>query len=486
MSGAAPAAPPAAIGTPEPRRIADLPGPRGLPLLGNAAQIWPRRAHIDFENWARRYGAFYRARLGPLTLLVVSDPAAIQAMLRDRPEGFRRPSHVERIAREMGTDIGLFLAENAEWRRMRTMVTAGFSARQLRAYFPSLRRVALRLRDRWARAAAAGAAIDLNADAKRYTVDVVAGLSFGADVNTLETNDDLIHPHLEFAMAMLYRRVILPFPYWRLFRLPADRRLARSLAVITEATNGFIQTARARLAADPARRADPANVLEAMILAADQPGSGLDDTAVAGNVIDLLLAGEITTSNTLAWLIYFLYRNPDNLRRATAEIRAAVPALGTLAIEQIDRLDFVEACANEAMRLKAVAPMLLGEALRDTVLGDVAVPAGTIVMGLPRVASLDEAHFVDAARFNPDRWCFGAAPGRAAKGVSAPFGGGPRICAGRYLALLEIKLAITVLLHSFEIESLDAGPGGIPSEEMTSVVGPSALTLRLRARAAET
>ena len=477
MSGAAPAA----IGTQ--RRIADLPGPRGLPLLGNAAQIWPRRAHIDFENWARRYGTFYRARLGPLTLLVVSDPAAIQAMLRDRPEGFRRPSHVERIAREMGTDIGLFLAEGAEWRRMRTMVAAGFSARQLRAYFPSLRRVALRLRDRWARAA--GAAIDLNADAKRYTVDVVAGLSFGADVNTLETDDDLIHPHLEFAMAMLYRRVILPFPYWRLFRLPADRRLARSLAVITEATNGFIQAARARLAADVARRADPANVLEAMILAADQPGSGLDDTAVAGNVIDLLLAGEITTSNTLAWLIYFLYRNPDSLRRATAEIHAVVPALGTLAIEQIDRLNFVEACANEAMRLKAVAPMLLGESLRDTVLGDVAVPAGTIVMGLPRVASLDEAHFADAACFNPDRWRFGAAPDRTAKGVCAPFGGGPRICAGRYLALLEIKLAITVLLHGFEIESLDAGPGGIPSEEMNSVVGPSALTLRLRARAVE-
>jgi cytochrome P450 len=60
------------------------------------------------------------------------------------------------IAREMGTDIGLFLAEGAEWRRMRTMVAAGLSARQLRAYFPSLRRVALRLRDRWACAAAAG------------------------------------------------------------------------------------------------------------------------------------------------------------------------------------------------------------------------------------------------------------------------------------------------------------------------------------------
>ena len=31
----------------------------------------------------------------------------------------------------------------------------------------------------------------------RYTVDVIAGLAFGAEVNTLESDDDVIQQHLD-------------------------------------------------------------------------------------------------------------------------------------------------------------------------------------------------------------------------------------------------------------------------------------------------
>jgi hypothetical protein len=34
------------------RRIEDLPGPRGWPLLGSARQIEPRRLHLILEGWA--------------------------------------------------------------------------------------------------------------------------------------------------------------------------------------------------------------------------------------------------------------------------------------------------------------------------------------------------------------------------------------------------------------------------------------------------
>ena len=51
--------------------------------------------------------------------------------------------------------------------------------------------------------------------------------------------------------------------------------------------------------ADPARRNAPQNLLEVMIMAADEPGSGIDDSQVSGNVLTMLLAGEDTTANTL-------------------------------------------------------------------------------------------------------------------------------------------------------------------------------------------
>ena len=98
-------------------------------------------------------------------------------------------------------------------------------------------------------------------------------------------------------------------------------------------------------------------------MAADEPGSGIDDRQVAGNVLTMLLAGEDTTANTLAWMIDLLWQNPQALAAATEEVRA-VPGDGQPpTIEQLGQLDYVEACAHETMRLKPVAPQNAMQAL---------------------------------------------------------------------------------------------------------------------------
>ncbi len=48
---------------------------------------------------------------------------------------------------------------------------------------------------RWQGAAQDGRAIDLQADLMRYTVDTIAGLAFGAEVNTLQSDEDVIQTH---------------------------------------------------------------------------------------------------------------------------------------------------------------------------------------------------------------------------------------------------------------------------------------------------
>ncbi len=54
--------------------------------------------------------------------------------------------------------------------------------------------------------------------------------------------------------------------------------------------------------AQPDLHQSPNNLLEAMIAAADMPGSRMDDAQVTGNVLTMLLAGEDTTANTPAWM----------------------------------------------------------------------------------------------------------------------------------------------------------------------------------------
>ena len=467
------------------RRYDELPGPRGIPVLGNALQIDAPRFHQQLEDWCRMYGPFFKLRIGNRRLLIVGDHQVVAAVLRNRPDGLRRTSRFEEICVEMGLPLGVFAANGDVWKRQRRMVMSGFDPAHVKRYFPALQAVSQRMVGRWRLAARKGAAIDLQADLMRYTVDTIAGLAFGAQVNTLESDDDVIQHHLNKIFPAIFRRILAPVPVWRFVRFAADRQLERSVGEVNSAVTGFVRQARERLRADPSLRERPGNLLEVMIVAADEPGSGIDDQQVAGNVLTMLLAGEDTTANTIAWMLHLLWRNPQALARAVDEVRRVVGDMANPTLDQIAQLHYVEACAHETMRLKPVAPLIPLETLHEMTIGDVRVPAGIIVDCLMRRDSVSDIHLPRALAFEPERWLAEGQPGalaHAAKRLSMPFGAGPRICPGRYLALLEMKMAMAALLGNFDIESVETPDGREAREHLAFTMTPVGLRMRLRAR----
>jgi cytochrome P450 len=458
-----------------------------MPIVGNLLQLDATRLHLQLEAWCAEFGPYYRLRMGSREALVVADHEATAAALRDRPDGFRRTERMQAIGAEMGMLPGVFAANGDDWKRQRRMVMAGFDPAHVRRYHPALVAVADRLGQRWAGAAQRGAEIDLQADLMRYTVDAIAGLAFGAEVNTLQSDGDVIQQHLDKIFPALAKRMVSPLPVWRWWRSAEVRQLEQSMAAINSAVSGFIAQARARLQADPARRDKPHNLLEAMIVAADEPGSGIDDLLVAGNVLTMLLAGEDTTANTLAWMIELLWRHPQALARATEEVRRVAGRARTPTPDELASLDYVEACCHETMRLKPVAPVLALQALRDSVVGGVAVPAGALIINLMRHDGVSDNHVPRAAHFEPERWLAegsAASAGANVKRISMPFGAGPRICPGRYMALLEMKLAMAVLLARFDIESVTTPDGQPAREKLSFTMTPVGLRLRLKVRGA--
>ena len=473
----------APTGAGSPRRIADLPGPKGLPKLGNALQFRRERLHQQAEAWAKEFGEVYRFSIGEREFVVLSNPEVVAGVLRDRPEGFQRTPRLTEIAREFGFD-GVFTANGEKWRRQRPMVLSGLDPTHIKAFFPTLVKVTERLRHRWHRHAATGRTMDLQAELMRYTVDVTAGLAFGADINTIGSDDDVIQQHLDKILPALARRTLSLLPYWRWFRLPADRALQGHLAALTEAVQGFIRAARLRLTQEPALREQPANLIEAMIVERDREGSELTDADVAGNVLTMLLAGEDTTANSLAWAIWLLNEHPQVAVRAIHEVNAVLGGEPCpTRYEQLGQLDFIEACIHETMRLKPVAPLIVQQAAMDREVAGVLLPAGTLVICLMRPAAVEESRFPRAMEFDPDRWLANggsaAQAASSAKRVVMPFGAGPRICPGRYLALAEMKMVLAMLLASFRIESVDT-PDGLPVQErLTLTMSPVGLRMAL-------
>ncbi len=496
QGGQAPEAPKASL-----RHMRDLPGPRALPLVGNALQVRLDRMHQDMERWVHEYGPMFQVHLGRMPLIVLSDHKQISDILRERPESFRRPSRMQEIISEMGIADGVFVAEGEHWARQRRMVMASFAPGHVRAYFPALLNVAARLKRRWMTASDIAQPVNLQSDLMRFTVDAISGLAFGVDVDTLSSKDDVIQRHLDKILPTIWRRTHAIVPYWRWFRLPSDRALDRSVAEVNKAIRGFMADARERLK-EPARRAAPQNLLEAMLIAADEPGSGVSDEDVVGNVFTMLLAGEDTTATSLSGMFYLLSRHPEAMARVQREVDELMShPLADWAPEDLGRLNYLEACIHESMRLKPVGPFNVVETLRELVVGDVIVPQGTSIVAMMRHDSLNEAIFPDAQAFRPERWLDKAETGEKAlnaqtaqtaqtapkaadhaKRVSMPFGAGPRICPGRYLALMEIKLVAAMLFQHFGIVSLDTPDGGEAQELMAFTMTPVGLTMTVRER----
>lgn len=458
------------------RRIEDLPGPRRLPLLGNALQVRPDRMHLVAERWSDVYGPIYRFDIGRRRLVVVADPDVINTVLRERPDGFRRWTEIETITREMWGTPGVFAAEGDDWRRSRRLAVTALNSNHLQRYFEIVATCTRRLHRRLEPAARSGAPIEIGAALSSFTVDVTSALAFGRDLNTLEHGDGDLQEHLHRVFHATNRRLLAPFPYWRYVKLPADRELDRSLAALRPAVASFMEEARERIAARPELREAPENFLEGMIAAQEREGA-LDDDEILANVFTLLLAGEDTTSHTMAWTISALATMPEVQARWAEEAR---DVLGEepypSAYETVERLPYGEAVLREAMRLKSVAPIGSAEPLADTEVAGIAMPAGTRILLLTRKAGLRDVD--QAPEFRPERWLDdGDAPDQKS---FLTFGAGPRFCPGRNLAFLEAKTALAMIARNFEI-SLD--PTAEPVTELLGfTMSPKNLRVRLRER----
>src|SRR5262245_32169989 len=97
-----------------------------------------------------------------------------------------------------------------------------------------------------------------------------------------------------------------------------------------------------------------------------------------------------------------------------------------------------------------------------------------------RPPGTDEKNFRKASAFDPraGSTC-PPAPRGSAKRVTMPFGAGPRLCPGRYLAMLEMKMVMAMLLANFDIQSVTAPDGGEAQESLSMTMAPVGLRLRL-------
>jgi cytochrome P450 len=185
----------------------------------------------------------------------------------------------------------------------------------------------------------------------------------------------------------------------------------------------------------------------------------LSQTEIVLNMALFISAGTDTTATALTGWTYFVCTHPDVYRHLVDEIRGAFVTDADIKWEKVKELRYLDATVNEALRLFPPSPASQQRVVPPggAIIDGYCVPAGTTVAVPPWVATHSSLNFHEPDLFRPERWLGGNDKfSNDRLDASLPFGTGPRVCIGKNLAYLEMRLIASHLVWNFDIE-LDRG-----------------------------
>jgi len=342
---------------------------------------------------------------------------------------------------------------------------------------------ALRLNDKLAASAAAGASLDIEACFSQLTLDIIGSAVFNYDFDALNASSPLIQA-VYTALKETESRATDVVPLWKLPFMylvdPRQRKARDAVALIRQTTEDLVARCRAMveseaaaeaagapsdLSAPAAPSADP-SILRFLIASREEVSA----TQLRDDLLSMLVAGHETTASVLTWTVYLLAQNPGAAATARAEVDAVLGDSPAPSTAQYAALRYLTRCVSESMRLYPHPPVLLRRARVADALppGNRSVPPGQDVMiSVYNIHRSPAVWGPDADAFNPMR--FGPLEDPHPTEVSTdykfiPFSGGPRKCVGDQFAMMEALVLLAALLRRFEFSL----PGGMDAVGMAT------------------
>ena len=417
------------------------PGPRWPPLLQTLALMRFRHRFVPYLH--RRYGDVFTVRPVPKgrPLVLFTRPEHAREIFAGDPAVFRGGLGNAILGPIMG-EHSLLLQDGADHKRARRLLMPAFNGQALRAYEDLVTEVARAHVGSWRDGEEFRSLDAMNA----LTLEVILRVVFGV---TDESRLAALRPRVTRTVDVS-PVVLLGWGYPWLQRFGPWRRTVVNALELDRLL--YDEIAARRAAPDLDLRTD---VLSQLIrvdvpaggddAAGDGTGDRLGDEELRDQLVTLLLAGHETTATALAWALYEVGRDPEQLRRARA---AALAGEATRA----DGDAWLEAVLKESMRLHPVIPMVLRTLVRPATVGGLDLPAGTTVGPSILLAHASPEHHPEPDAFRPERFLGQNPP----TNTWIPFGGGVRRCIGAGFSLMEGVAVLREVFSAVEVTSLGA------------------------------
>ncbi|TGO18951.1 hypothetical protein BPAE_0357g00010 [Botrytis paeoniae] len=433
--------------------LEEIPGPPGLPFLGNVSDVDPVNSIASLERLAEIYGPIFKLNLGGVEKLFISTQALLNEICDEKRFTKIVAGGLEQVRNGVGD--GLFTARHREenWELAHRVLMPAFGPLSIRSMFDEMHDIASQLVMKWARFGSKDK-IDVTDGFTRLTLDSIALCAMGTRFNSFYHEE--MHPFVDAMTGFLLESGA------RAQRPAIANYFMRSAQAKYDADINLLQSVAKELLAE--RRANPndkKDLLNAMINGRDpKTGKGLPDSNILNNMITFLIAGHETTSGMLSFLFYYLLKTPSAYQAVQREVDEVV-GKGPITIDHMSKLPYIEACLRETLRLTPTAPAFTVFPLPDSTESPIIIggkyevkPGQPILALIPAVHRDPTVYGDDVSSFKPERMLdepFKNLPPNAWK----PFGNGMRGCIGRPFAWQESILIVAMLLQNLNFRMDD-------------------------------
>ncbi|XP_040414568.1 cholesterol 24-hydroxylase [Cygnus olor] len=430
-----------------------IPGaPRESFLLGHLPIFWrmlekQELIHDLFLQWSEKYGPVIRFNAFHRVSVMILSPEGVKEFLMS-PQYPKDRLVYGRIFNMFGVRFlgnGLVTDRNYEhWHKQRKVMDPAFSRTYLIGLMETFNEKAEELMEKLEEKADGKKEFSMLTMMSRVTLDVIAKVAFGMELNAL-SDDRTPFPHAVTMIMKGMTEMRIPFVKYMPGKQKMIKEARESLRLLRRVGRECIDQRREAIQSG---KEDTLDILT-QILKGDALEETRDDENILDNFVTFFVAGHETTANQLSFTVMALAQHPEIMERVQAEVDEVLGAKRDINYEDLGKLKYLSQVLKESLRLYPPVPGTVRWTEKENVIEGVRIPANTTVIFSTYIMGRMERYFEDPLTFNPERFSKDAPKPYYSY---FPFSLGPRSCIGQVFAQMEAKVVMAKLLQRFEVQ----------------------------------
>ncbi|UPK89196.1 hypothetical protein LCI18_000131 [Fusarium solani-melongenae] len=468
--------------------VRDIPGPPGLPYVGNFFEVFPD--HLgNHQRLFERYGPVIKTTNLGRTVYHSNDPE-VAAVAFAESEFFTKKINDSHPLNGIKTpEAGIFLGDTdtPEWRVTHKFLPPALGPKAVRHYAPTMQKTVEKAYEAFDLLDEREEAWNVYQYMLKLGAQAVAKLTLGLDLEHFSSVDAPVHEivHLIADMLSLNKKVTSRGNWYASLPFGDPKALRDKKAALEHMVEERIQQAKAGgiedlPLQDAALRATDM-IVDYALRATDNKGERLPKSSLTWALVVATGAGFTTTSSLLSWLIYGLVSYPDVQDKLLQELidRGFTDDM-EITSDFTDGLIYLDYYIKETQRRHNPSFQPGRTSKVDLILpGGYKMPKDSVMIPALHHIHNNPEFWDNPAKFNPDRWGTDEVKNRH-KAAYLPFGTGSRMCIGFNFALQEIKIFLPKLIYRYRFRK--DGSDVTEYDPMFQLIRPNNLYVRAEKR----